>query len=964
MNRLISIIISLSLLCTCFVCNMSVGASEDVPTEYGTIPSEYADATQYPIVVFKKDGTFLKAPTIFADNTANCAMYWIRSDNSGNQGKYILLREDITVGTYPNINYHYNQENIIDLGGNTLTLTSTYLFGVIQRFARDVNITFRNGTIVYPDKVITYGDNASWTGGARFNFTFEKITFRLSDNSTTVSAIVSGNAGADTVAGDILFDTCTFDLANKDSATDTKLFNIDLPAVENNITVKGGKIVASDCDSLKIVADNSDASSVVFAPNDNGEYTSLVLSASASGCSEIIPADGGDASYVVADDDGEYATYILKADFIHISDVIINRVEFLESDGNKSVRAVVRNMTDSEKTVVMIAVSYDENNVISNVASYEESVVTVSPIELPLDADAQNYAVFFVDSFNNPKAFDGVMYTSDSEWYPEVSLSKEASGSTYISAGYDVSSETIVINGEGYGKGGDTLCVNVALAEAEMSESNPPVISAMYQWNDNGTVSAVIPVSENVVSGKYNIILSGDGMESVYKTPVIIFRKDSTETTTALNIINDSSNYEDFHNLITTNSFVLGIDYFDEKDWETMTSVMYGVKVADGNFTVDTLSSAADYGRAVSFLKGGELVESVMQTYSSVFQTTYQKYSALSDEVKKILNSLIIDSDFFNGYINYSVLCDIASAVGCKSYEELKTLICSNSERYEVDLNGDYKTLSPNDAGKVFRRMYSERDTFKTIADISKSFYDAVDYYIEEAQNNYSPSGGGSSSGKNPSGGIYLGGGSGTTSITVPAPSVESDVTDNNQPPQPENAKEKYTDIKGHFAYDDIAYLSNLGVIDGYSDNTFRPNENITRAELCKIISVAFDISGKSENAFDDVLPDSWYFDYVGALASKGIVHGYGRGFRPDDTLSRQDCAVILCRVMGYNEETKIEACGFSDSAAIADYAKSAVAILSSKGIMNGDGDAFRPTHTITRGELAAVVARVKKGVQ
>ena len=61
-------------------------------------------------------------------------------------------------------------------------------------------MTFKNGTIVYADKILSYGDNSSYTGVAKFNFTFENITFKLANGSESASAIASGNAGNDPVS--------------------------------------------------------------------------------------------------------------------------------------------------------------------------------------------------------------------------------------------------------------------------------------------------------------------------------------------------------------------------------------------------------------------------------------------------------------------------------------------------------------------------------------------------------------------------------------------------------------------------------------------------------------------------------------------------------------------------------------------------------------------------------------------
>ncbi len=292
-----------------------VGAmvKEDIETAYGTIPGEYASTTDYPVVVFKKDKSFFKTARVFADGTASCGMYWLRSDNSGNQGMYLLLREDATMANYSNINYHYNQANIIDLGGNTLTVSSESMLSVIQRFAKDVNITFRNGTIVYSDKIIAYGDDASWTGSAGFNFTFENITFRLSANAASANAVVSGNAGSDAISGDLMFDNCTFDLAAKDTSANTTVFNLALPAVANKITVKGGNLITNDSDT--VVFNRADGeSAIIFVADDNGKYFSLTYPVGSDILNAEFPTENGTMYATIATSDATYDYFELSSE--------------------------------------------------------------------------------------------------------------------------------------------------------------------------------------------------------------------------------------------------------------------------------------------------------------------------------------------------------------------------------------------------------------------------------------------------------------------------------------------------------------------------------------------------------------------------------------------------------------------------------------------------------------------------
>ena len=83
-------------------------------------------------------------------------------------------------------------------------------------------------------------------------------------------------------------------------------------------------------------------------------------------------------------------------------------------------------------------------------------------------------------------------------------------------------------------------------------------------------------------------------------------------------------------------------------------------------------------------------------------------------------------------------------------------------------------------------------------------------------------------------------------------------------------------------------------ILNGYTDKTFRPDEDITRAEFAKVIFSALGMKEKSENGFIDVTENDWYFGAVSALADIGIVVGADGYFMPQKNISRQDIAVMV----------------------------------------------------------------------
>lgn len=72
-----------------------------------------------------------------------------------------------------------------------------------------------------------------------------------------------------------------------------------------------------------------------------------------------------------------------------------------------------------------------------------------------------------------------------------------------------------------------------------------------------------------------------------------------------------------------------------------------------------------------------------------------------------------------------------------------------------------------------------------------------------------------------------------------------------------------FRDIKGHWAEDVINKWYEKGIVSGYPDGTFKPDNPVTRAEVAKIIAVAFDLQGKNELNYDDVKAENWYYPYL-----------------------------------------------------------------------------------------------------
>ena len=207
------------------------------------------------------------------------------------------------------------------------------------------------------------------------------------------------------------------------------------------------------------------------------------------------------------------------------------------------------------------------------------------------------------------------------------------------------------------------------------------------------------------------------------------------------------------------------------------------------------------------------------------------------------------------------------------------------------------------------------------------------------------------------------GGNNGTTSGGGPgiiAPGNTGAVT---TPNTNTNYKPDFQDLDSvEWARTAINGLAMRGMISGRDQYTFDPNANITRAEYCQILMGAINaLNAKGESTFSDVPSTAWYYNAVSVASQLGIVSGYGDGnFGPNDLITRQDMALMTyktAKIMNKSLEPVNAEITFEDSHEISDYAFEAVMTLQKAGIINGMTDTtFEPHSNATRAQSAKVI--------
>lgn len=196
----------------------------------------------------------------------------------------------------------------------------------------------------------------------------------------------------------------------------------------------------------------------------------------------------------------------------------------------------------------------------------------------------------------------------------------------------------------------------------------------------------------------------------------------------------------------------------------------------------------------------------------------------------------------------------------------------------------------------------------------------------------------------------------------TPAPSEpDPDVDLPDEPDEPEAPVNPFDDVAPTDPfYADVLFCLERSLMLGVSDTAFEPYSGTTRAML---VTVLWRMEGspvtEDANRFDDVADGQWYTDAVRWASANGIVLGYGDGrFGPDDSITREQLAAILARYAKYAGITLSEdAVVFEDDAELSDWARADVSRLCASGILRADHDTyFAPQSDALRHQIASAL--------
>lgn len=181
--------------------------------------------------------------------------------------------------------------------------------------------------------------------------------------------------------------------------------------------------------------------------------------------------------------------------------------------------------------------------------------------------------------------------------------------------------------------------------------------------------------------------------------------------------------------------------------------------------------------------------------------------------------------------------------------------------------------------------------------------------------------------------------------------------------------KSSFNDVGGHWAEEYINTLAAMNIINGKTENSFAPEDNITRAE---IITLLFRLSGAqgeySASEFTDVNDDDWYKDAVAWSKEKGIANGVSESeFNPLTPVTREQIAVFIvrfCDYMNYNLAESNDTTELEDVSQVSSWAFDSIEKAVKAGIINGFEDGtLLPAYTATRAQVAKMLCTVIKGL-
>ena len=300
----------------------------------------------------------------------------------------------------------------------------------------------------------------------------------------------------------------------------------------------------------------------------------------------------------------------------------------------------------------------------------------------------------------------------------------------------------------------------------------------------------------------------------------------------------------------------------------------------------------------------------------------------------------------FNAKLDEIAMISGVNAVKEGDYPSLLKHLTTYSDIVGYDIGKKMSDKNLSEYNKILLLKSLIGTHYTTVGSIKS----AIDNGIEKYKPSYSVPSGGSSGG-----GVRKG----SSGVSYPPAAVSA------SPVKVTGQTPVFEDIDSvAWAKSSILELSGRGIINGYDDNTFRPANNITRAEFIKIlINALFPDSSSDKRNFTDVPVGRWAYEYISKAYGMGIVNGISDEiFAPDKNITNEQMAVMCSRAVAKAgiklEERSTEP--FKDFNDVSVYAKMAVTNLQNGNIISGDDNGyFYPYFNTTRAQASKIIYNI-----
>lgn len=173
----------------------------------------------------------------------------------------------------------------------------------------------------------------------------------------------------------------------------------------------------------------------------------------------------------------------------------------------------------------------------------------------------------------------------------------------------------------------------------------------------------------------------------------------------------------------------------------------------------------------------------------------------------------------------------------------------------------------------------------------------------------------------------------------------------------------KFEDISEHWAKENIKFLAEKNIIDGYTPEVYDPEKEVSNAEFTKLITVLFKLDKVDDKVveLDDVKAEDWFYNFVKIATDNDIVHLGDKQYTPNAPIVREQMIYMAIACLEKLETVEIKDSSdvsmFSDNEQISEWAKAACSKAYNLGIIKGrENNQLAPKASLTRAEAATII--------